>query len=81
MADAVFIIHDKIAINQAQILCEALNSSGIFAITYEMAVGDSSHSEIQENWFTLVEHIPVFIILAGPALFTDPYLSEMSHDA
>ena len=81
MADAVFIIHDKVAINQARIFCEVLNSSGIFAITYEMAVGNSSHSEIQENWFTLIEYIPIFIILAGPALFTDPYLSEIAHDA
>lgn len=80
MADAVFIIHDKASVRQAEFLCSGLNRSGIFAITLDMAAGNSSNSEIQENWPEIASYVPVFIILAGPKLFTDRYLSEMALD-
>lgn len=81
MPDAIFILHARDADMEAAIFSAHLNQAGINTITYRQAVGDSTHSEIQENWDTLVEYIPAFIILASPGLFEDSFLTEMSRDA
>lgn len=81
MPDAVLIIHAPDADMEAAILSTHLNQAGIFAITYRQAVGSSTHIEVQENWDTLVEYVPAFIILASPQLFEDFFLVEMSRDA
>lgn len=80
MSDAILILHASDADMEAAILSANLNRAGIYAITFQQAVGGSTHAEIQENWDTLVEYIPAFIILASPGLFKDSFLTEMSRD-
>lgn len=80
MTDAVFILHAPDSIGVATYICANLNQSGISAITYLQAVGESSRSEVQANWDTLAEFVPVFLILASPGLFQDSFLVEMARD-
>jgi len=77
MPDAIFILHAQDVDMEAAILSAYLNQAGIYAVTYRQAVGGSTHSEVQENWDTLVEYVPAFIILASPGLFEDYFLIEM----
>ena len=65
----------------ATFISAQLSLVGLSAITYSQAIGSSSYSEVQANWGTLAEYIPVFLILASPGLFKDPFLVEMSRDA
>lgn len=81
MSDAILILHARDADMEAAILSAHLNQAGINTVTFRQAVGGSTHSEVQENWDTLVEYIPAFIVLASPGLFEDSFLTEMSRDA
>lgn len=80
MSDAILILHARDTDMEAAILSAHLNQAGISTVTYRQVVGGSTHSEVQENWDTLVEYIPAFIVLASPGLFEDSFLTEMSRD-